>query len=134
MKQQKIIIADGSLFFREGLKNVLLNIGNTEIVGEVENGKQLLNLLADQGADIVFLDVVMPEMDGFEATWMGHHLYPGTRFIAFSSFDEPLYIDKMIHAGVSGFLTKSTNNYDVLKDIVQGDRQKFYNSPGLQYP
>ena len=133
MKKQRIIIADNNKYFREGLKRILLNIGNTEIVGEAENGYQLLDLLKEQKADIVFLDVAMPTMGGFEATRIGHQEYPNTRFIVFSSLENQRYINKMITAGASGYLTKSSDNYDLLHDIVNGKRQAFCLSPGLQH-
>jgi DNA-binding NarL/FixJ family response regulator len=132
VKKCRIIIADNSKCFRDGLKNILLNIGNVKIVGEAENGIQLLDLLNKHTADVVFLDVVMPEMDGYEAALAGHRMHPGTRFIAFSSLENPRYLNRMILAGVSGYLTKSSNNLDLLHDIIYGDQQHFFLSPGLQ--
>ena len=132
MKKQKIIIADNNKYFREGLKRILLNIGNVKVVGEVENGHQLLDLLETQKADIVFLDVAMPEMGGFEAVLIGHQKFPQTRFVAFSSLENPRYVNRMIAAGVSGYLTKSSDNYDLLHEIVTEKQQTFYLSPGLQ--
>jgi DNA-binding NarL/FixJ family response regulator len=132
MKKQKIIIADNNKYFREGLKRILLNIGNVKIVGEVENGQQLLEFMETNKADIVFLDVAMPEMGGFEAVKIGHQKFPDTRFIAFSSLENPRYVNKMIAAGVSGYLIKSGDNYDLLHEIVTEEQQIFYLSPGLQ--
>lgn len=132
MKKQKIIIADNNKYFREGLKRILLNIGNVKVVGEVENGLQLIDLLKAQKADIVFLDVAMPEMGGFEAALIGHQKYPKTRFIAFSSLENPRYVNKMIAAGVSGYLAKSKDNYDLLYKIVTEKQHMFYLSSGIQ--
>ncbi|MBN2174446.1 MAG: response regulator transcription factor [Bacteroidales bacterium] len=132
MKKQKIIIADNNKYFREGLKRILLNIGNVKIIGEVENGLQLLELLENEKADIVFLDVAMTGMGGFEATLIGHRKFPNIRFIAFSSLENQRYINKMITAGVSGYLAKSNDNYDLLHEIVNSKEERFYLSPGLQ--
>jgi len=132
VKKQKIIIADNSKHFREGLKKILLNIGNVKLVGEVENGIQLMELMGSQKADIVFLDANMPEMNGFEAAMIGHRKYPHTRFIAFTSLENQRYVNKMMVAGAEGYLTKSSDNYDLLSEIVLGNKNQFILSSGLQ--
>lgn len=131
MKKQKIILADSSIHFREGLKRILLNIGNVEIAGEVENGAQLLDTMKGTDADIVFLEVAMPEMNGYEATMLGHQMYPETRFVAFSSLENPRYVNRLKSAGASGYLAKSEDNLDLLHDIVYGNPGKFVLSKGL---
>lgn len=131
MKKQKIIIADNSRYFRDGLKTILLNIGNVSIVGEAENGLQLLEMMEHTTADIVFVDVAMPGMNGFEAVTTGHLSHPATTFIAFTSFENQRYIQRMIHAGVGGYLVKSSDNYEVLHEIVTDHRKRFFLSPGI---
>ena len=64
----KVVIADDHPIFREGFKLVIKHLDNIECVGEATNGKELLKILNEKDTDIVFLDLKMPIMDGFEAT------------------------------------------------------------------
>ena len=120
VRTQKVIIADSNKFFREGLKTILMNIGRVKIVGEAECGNDLLNLMESQKADIVFVEVNMPKMNGIEVTRKAHLKFPDTTFIAFSSLENRKYIDQMLEAGAEGYLSKNCNNYD----LVQADHRR----------
>jgi DNA-binding NarL/FixJ family response regulator len=131
VKKQKIIIADNNRFFREGLKFVLLNIGNVSIVGEAESGIQLLEVMQEADPDIVFMDIAMPGLSGVDTVQAGHIMHPETTFIAFTSFENQRYIKRMVAAGVSGYLIKSSDNSEVLQEIVADRRKRFFLSPGM---
>lgn len=118
VKKQKIIIADNNKYFREGLKQVLINIGNVKVVAEVTNGFSLLNALENLRADIVFTDVEMPVVECSEVIRLAKVKYPNTRFIAFSSRENIRYVEKLVNAGADGYLFKSQDNYDLLSDII----------------
>jgi DNA-binding NarL/FixJ family response regulator len=131
VKTQKIIIADSNKFFREGLKTILLNIGSVRIVGEAECGNDLLNLMDSQKADIVFVEVNMPKMNGVEVTRKAHLKFPDTTFIAFSSLENKRYIDEMMEAGADGYLSKNCNNYDLFRQIIEDRHHGGFISPEL---
>lgn len=131
MKTQKIIIADSNKTFREGFRRILLNIGNVEIVSEVENGEELLNVLTRENADIVFTDINMPELNGIEATRIAHQKYPEMRIIAFTSLENMRYINQMVAAGADGYLSKGRDNYDLFRQILKEGNHGFYISPEL---
>ena len=132
MRTQKVIIADSNKFFREGLKTILLNIGRVKIVGEAECGNDLLNLMESQKADIVFVEVNMPKMNGIEVTRKAHLKFPDTTFIAFSSLENKRYIDQMLEAGAEGYLSKNCNNYDLFRQIIEDRHHGVFISPELQ--
>lgn len=132
MRTQKVIIADSNKFFREGLKTILLNIGRVKIVGEAECGNDLLNLMESQKADIVFVEVNMPKMNGIEVTRKAHLKFPDTTFIAFSSLENKRYIDQMLEAGAEGYLSKNCNNYDLFRQIIEDRHHGRFISPELQ--
>lgn len=129
MKKQKVIIADNNRYFREGLKQILLNIGNVKIIAEVNNGLSLLNALENLPADIVFTDVEMPIVDCAEVVKFGRFKYPKSKFYAFSSKENNRYVEKLKEAGASGYLYKSNNNYDLLADIIQNQGEESFLSP-----
>ena len=132
MRTQKVIIADSNKFFREGLKTILLNIGRVKIVGEAECGNDLLNLMDSQKADIVFVEVNMPKMNGIEVTRQAHLKFPDTTFIAFSSLENKRYINQMLEAGAEGYLSKNCNNYDLFRQIIEDRHHGGFISPELQ--
>ncbi len=132
VKIQKIIIADANKYFREGLKRILLNIGHAKIVGEAENGNDLLRLMETLNADIIFLEVNMPELNGIEATRIAHLKYPESTFIAFSSLENRRYVEQMLDAGAEGYLSKSSDNYELFKQIIADRHHGRFISTGLR--
>ena len=114
----KVIIVDNEATFRKGLKTVLLNIGEVEIVAEATNGEEFLDILNDHLVDVVFMDIKMPIMDGIEATRRAKILNPEITIIGFSSYENQDYINRMLDAGANGYLSKSGENYDLLAKIM----------------
>lgn len=121
-KMVRVMIVDNEATFRKGLKAILLNIGDVDIVGEASNGEEFLDLMKTKAADIVFMDIKMPVMDGMEATRKAKQLYPETTIIAFSSHEHPDYVNSMMRAGANGYLSKSGDNYDVLTYILNNPK------------
>lgn len=114
----RIILVDNESTFRKGLKDVLNNIGDVEIVGEASDGAEFLHMLDRISADVVFIDIRMPVMDGVEATREAKKRFPFLRIYGFSSYESQSYIDLMMGAGANGYLTKSGNNYETLIQII----------------
>ena len=127
---QVIVVEDHSIF-RAGLKKVLENIDNVEVIGEAENGAVFLEMLKEKVPDIVLMDIKMPVMDGIEATEKALQLYPNLKVIILSMFGEEEYLFTLIMLGISGFLLKNTS-YGALSraiQLVSEDQQYF--SPEL---
>jgi len=118
----RVIIVDNEATFRKGLIAVLLNIGDVDIVAEAANGEEFLNLLDEMPADVVFMDVKMPVMDGIEATRKAKSRFPALIIIGFSSYESQDYINRMLDAGANAYLTKSGDNYDLLSDILNNTK------------
>ncbi|HNW89372.1 MAG TPA: response regulator transcription factor [Bacteroidales bacterium] len=114
----RVIIVDNDANFRKGLKTILLNIGEVEVTAEASNGEEFLELLSKVTADIVFMDVKMPLIDGIEATRKAKSIFPKLCIIGFSSYETEDYINKMLNAGANGYLSKSGDNYDLLTQII----------------
>lgn len=124
MGKIKIILVDDHQMFRDGLKFVLKQIPEFEIIGTAANGQEYLNLLEAGLPDIVIMDIGMPVMDGIEATQKTTEKYPGIRVIALSMFSDQEYYHKMVAAGVKGFLIKEAGIDELekaIKTIHQGN-------------
>ena len=114
----KIIIADDHAIFRAGLKLILDGISDCKVIAEASNGKELLQCLNKFQADIVFLDIRMPIMDGIETTRQIRSKYRELSIIALSMYSEIEYFNKMREAGVAGFLLKNTQPEE-LKEAIR---------------
>src|SRR5659263_361866 len=91
MDKIKIALADYHQLFRNGLKILLGNYNEFEVVAEASNGNELLRALETCPSDIVLMDISMPEMDGVEATGVLSRQMPGTKVIALSMYGEEEY-------------------------------------------
>ena len=110
----KIVIADDHEIFREGFKLLLRNQKQVQLVGEAENGKELIKVIAAQKPDIVITDIKMPEMDGIEVCRQVNQDFPGVQVIALSMFNDDHLIIDMLKAGAKGYLLKNTNREELL--------------------
>lgn len=123
-QQQKISVAivDDHQLFRNGLKFIIENEDDMEVVIEASNGNQFLNYLKNLKPEIVLMDINMPEMDGVETTKRALELYPDLHIIVLSMYDDVEYYNTMIDLGVKGFILKDIDN-DELADALR----KVYN-------
>ncbi len=117
MGKIKIILVDDHQMFREGLKFVLQQISEFEIVGTAGNGHEYVDLLATSYPDIVIMDIGMPVMDGIEATKTTTANYPNVSVIALSMFGDPEYYHRMVAAGAKGFLIKEAGIDELEKAV-----------------
>jgi len=133
MEKIRIIIADDHQLFRNGLKMLLEASPEFEITGEASNGEEFLRILKNCPADIVLMDINMPEMDGIEATRKGIKLCPSIAVIALSMYGEEEYYYKMVDAGAKGFLLKDSDISEVKEAILTVRKGSSYFSQELLY-
>lgn len=113
-----LAIADDHEIFRKGLRIILNELDQVKVLGEAQNGNELMEILKHQDIDLVLMDIRMPVMDGIEATRKVVEKYPGTRVIALTMFEEIGYFNQMIEAGADGFLLKKTNKDELETAIM----------------
>lgn len=104
----RVMIVDDHQVVRNGLKAFFTTLPSMEIVAEAENGTEAVNLCAETQPDVILMDVVMPQMDGIEATYQIHQRYPHIRIIGLSCFEEAEKVHAMLNAGASGYILKHT--------------------------
>ncbi len=113
----KILIADDHPVVRDGLIAVLETQDDFEIVGEASNGNEVLEMLSKSEADILFLDLAMPEMDGVETIRALQKLGSNTKVIVFTVFDTDERIISAIKAGAKGYLLKGASRKEIFNAI-----------------
>jgi DNA-binding NarL/FixJ family response regulator len=113
----RIILADDHTIVRDGIKYLLEEEKNIEIIGEASNGIEVLALIEIKKPDLLIIDVRMPEMNGIEAVTILNQKPANTKAIVLSMHDSEEYILKSIKAGAHGYLLKDTDRKEFIKAI-----------------
>ena len=133
MEKIRIAIADDHQLFRNGLKILLGAFPGFEVVAEASNGNELLKQLSLSLADIILMDISMPEKDGIEATAEVSKLFPDTKVIALSMYGEEEYYYSIVDAGAKGFILKDSDINEVKEAIETVYKGGNYFSQELLY-
>lgn len=121
----RVFIADDHFVVRQGLLHVLNQNPDMEVVGEAENGNQVLERIKDLDVDVVLLDIEMPEKNGWEVMTQLKSLYPKLNVLMLSIFSEDHYGLRLIKAGASGYLTKanaSNQLHQAIRTVASGGK------------
>ena len=122
---KKAIIVDDNKEFREALKFLLLTIKGVEIIAEAENGVEFLELLDQYSPDVVFMDIEMPEMNGFKATKIANAKYPNLKIIGLSIHEEFQSMHDLILAGAQNLICKNKLSKELLGKAIFGNHYMF---------
>ena len=113
----RIILADDHTILREGIRALLVAEPDFEVVGEASTGLQLLDLLATTPADVVLLDLTMPELDGFATIPLARLKYPQTHLLVLSMLEHERYVAQALDAGAAGYILKNAAITEILHAI-----------------
>lgn len=119
-----VVVADDHKILREGVVSLLKDEDDIQIIGEAENGEELLSRLSNTVVDVVLLDIGLPGMNGLDAAIYIIKHFPNTKILVFSSYDEDQYILKMLEIGVSGYMLKTSGSKELvaaIKAVAVGD-------------
>lgn len=114
----KVIIADDHVLFRAGVKTALSTKKDVRLIGEADNGQQLIHLLKHLQPDVVLLDIQMPIMDGITALPEIKKLYPHVRIIMLTMHNDHSMISKLMELGANAYLTKNSDS-EVIYEAVK---------------
>jgi DNA-binding NarL/FixJ family response regulator len=117
MKKIKLLIVDDHAILREGLRALLSYFEDIEIVGEAANGEEAIELVKSLQPDIVLMDIIMPGMNGFEATRIIHEQFPQSRVLVLTQHEEWQYVMPLLKAGAAGFILKKAVGADLISAI-----------------
>ena len=126
MTQIRVLIVDDHGVVRQGLRTYLELLEDIAVVGEAQNGVEAVALVREHCPDVVLMDLVMPEMDGVEATRQVAAICPHTKVIVLSSFTEDDLVFPAIRAGAAGYLLKDVSPSDLaqaIQAVHAGERQ-----------
>jgi DNA-binding NarL/FixJ family response regulator len=112
-----VLITDDHKVVRQGLRMVLDLDPELEVVGEAENGEEALRLAMRLEPDVVLMDLVMPVMDGVQATRAIRRGLPDTQVVALTSVLEDVSVTGAVRAGAIGYLLKNTGSDELCRAI-----------------
>jgi len=115
-KQLNIIIADDHSIFLEGI-TALISSSTIKVVGNFKNGQEVLDFLKTQKVDLVISDINMPVMDGITLAKKAKKLYPDTKVMMLSMYEEKYIMNKALKAGADGYMSKNAGKKEILNAI-----------------
>jgi DNA-binding NarL/FixJ family response regulator len=115
----RVLLADDQALIRAGFRVLLEAAGDLEVVGEAVNGAQAVELARKERADVVLMDIRMPEVDGLEATQRiaADDDLAGVKVVILTTFESDEYVYQALRAGASGFLVKDTEPEDLIRAV-----------------
>ncbi len=127
----RILIADDHGIVRQGLRALLEEEGGFEIVGEAEDGSEVVELAAKLRPDVIIIDVSMPKVNGIEATRLIIEKMPSARIVALSTYSKRSFVAEMLKAGALGYVLKSYLFDELIRAIHTVAGNKHYLSPQI---
>jgi DNA-binding NarL/FixJ family response regulator len=125
MKPIRILLVDDHQLVRAGIQALLRGLAGVEVVAEAGDGREALRLLAVHHPDIVLMDIMMPGMNGLEATARIGKDFPQTRVIVLSVNASEEYVLQAIRAGAVGYLLKNISPDELetaIRAVARGER------------
>ncbi len=122
----KILITDDHAVFRTGVKTSLAQYHDVEVIGEAENGMQLLNLVKYLHPDVILLDIQMPVMDGIVTLPEVKKILPNTKVIMLTMNDDVSMISKLMEIGANSYLIKNSDSETIYQAIKTVYAKEFF--------
>lgn len=121
-KTIRVLVVDDHVIVRAGLRALLAEVPDMDVIGEAENGTRATELARELRPDVILMDLVMPEVDGIEAIRQIMAEHPNARILALTSFSADDKVFPALKAGALGYLLKDTEPRDLVCAIRQVDR------------
>lgn len=113
----KVLIVDDHEMVRTGIVKILKTDPQITVVGETDSGEIAITQFAAYNPDIVLMDFKMPGIGGLEATRRILQRFPNARILVLTSEENDIFVSRFLELGVSGYLTKSANQAELLEAI-----------------
>jgi DNA-binding NarL/FixJ family response regulator len=113
----RVFIVDDHPVIIEGIHSLLMNEADIEWAGQAMNGQSCLGFFINNQADVVLMDISMNGMDGIELCALMKEKYPHVMILGLSTFNQGLYIKKMMENGASGYILKNSSKEELIEAI-----------------
>jgi DNA-binding NarL/FixJ family response regulator len=131
MARLRILLADDHTVVRQGLRKVLEERPEWEVVAEAGDGREAVRQAEQLKPDIAILDVAMPLLNGIETTRQITRRVPNTRVLVLSMHADEAYVTQMLQAGAAGYLLKDSADVDLIQAVSEVAKGKSFFSPAI---
>ena len=131
MKPIRILLADDHTLVRAGIRSLLEQVPNVEVVAEANDGRDALRLIHEHQPDIVFMDVTMQGLNGLDATAQITKTCPGVQVIMLSMHKNEEYVSQALRVGAAGYLLKDAATTELELAVQAVARGETYLSPAV---
>lgn len=125
MQKVQILLADDHALVRAGIRKTIEQMPEMDIVGETSNGPEVLAALEKNHADLLLIDVTMPDFEPISAIQKIRATYPLLKILVVSAYDDDVYVKGLLNAGVNGYHLKDQPLNDLklaIKRVLEGER------------
>lgn len=121
----RVMIVDDHPIVRQGVRSVLANHSDLQVVGEADSAATLFAIVDSLKPDVILLDIRMPGQSGIEVTQRLKRDYPNIRVIILTTYDDDEYLFGALRAGAEGYMLKSASQEslaDSIRQVARGER------------
>jgi len=127
----RILLADDHTLMRQGLRQILEQNGNFEVIAEANSGLEAVDMASKHHPDVAIIDVGMKELNGIEATAQILKQSPHTVVLILSMYSDERYVIRAVKAGARGYVLKNSAGDELVHAIQQVQRGNAYFSPAV---
>ncbi len=131
MSKLRILLADDHTVVRQGLRKVLEERADWEVVAEAGDGREAVRQAEELEPDVAILDITMPLLNGVEATRQIVKGSPSTRVLVLTMHADEAYVNQILQAGATGYLLKDSADVDLIQAVSAVSKGKSFFSPAI---
>jgi two-component system, NarL family, response regulator NreC len=131
MSRLRLLLADDHTVVRQGLRRVLEDRPEWEVVAEAGDGREAVRLAEIHKPDVAIVDVAMPLLNGIETTRQISRKSPSTRVLVLSMHADEAYVTQILQAGATGYLLKDSADVDLVQAVAAVARGTSFFSPAI---
>ena len=127
----KIVLADDHCIVRQGVRALLEGEPDFNILAEANDGPETVRMVERFHPDVLLLDLIMPEMNGFEVTRVVRKHFPKTKVVILTMHANEAYVLEALQAGAQGYVIKNSSSEELVRAIREASAGNRYLSPPL---
>jgi DNA-binding NarL/FixJ family response regulator len=127
----RLLIADDHVFYREGIRALLSNVPDMQVLGEAASGEEVIARALEWVPDVILMDLKMPGLNGIEATRQIIQTHPEIGILVITMFDDDDSVFAAMRAGARGYLLKDADREELVRAIIAVQRGEAIFSPAI---
>lgn len=117
MKQYRIVLAEDHKMIRSAIRHLIHEMSDVSVIGEADNGLQLLHIIERQSPDMAIVDISMPGLNGFQAAYEIASRYTATAVMILTMHKRVDFLKEAFAAGVRGYVLKEDSDQELITAI-----------------